>query len=180
MQFTIGSSVQFCLGQAFELNLGPPKISLDGSVLENPVTTCLCGALGVATILWIIAYEANGQHGEYDPNDPTAKSAATKGDKERARIVIIFQFLVNVLLIAVMEAFIFERRFDKELDKKLYDLFRVEKDERESARLQETVLKEKADPVDTSDYVIFDLPLFAVALLAILIPLEAAAGEAGI
>src|SRR5262249_36245230 len=110
----------------------------------------------------------------------TAQAAASAGDKQRARIIIIFQFLVDVLLVAIMESEIYEKKFDNEMNKKLYDLFRVEKDERESERLHETALREKANPVETSDYVILDLPAFAVALLAILIPLEAVGGEAGI
>jgi len=84
MQFTIGTSANFVLGQEFDINFGPPKIEISGPYSDHPATVILCGVLGAASIAWVILYDA------------------LKEDQQRAELAIAFQALVDGLLIAIL------------------------------------------------------------------------------
>jgi hypothetical protein len=84
MQFTVGTSANFVLGQEFDINLGPPKIEISGPYSDHPATVVLCGALGAAAIAWVILYDA------------------LKEDQQRASLAIKFQALVDALLGAIL------------------------------------------------------------------------------
>jgi type VI secretion system secreted protein VgrG len=95
MQFTIGSSANFVLGQSFDINLGPPKIEIKGGPGENNSygdhipTDILCGVMGALVLVWVIIY-----------GDNTDDNAAT--DLTRAQSVMFFQFAIDALLTAIM------------------------------------------------------------------------------
>ena len=84
MQFTVGTSANFVLGQEFDINLGPPKIEISGPYSDHPATVVLCGALGAAAIAWVILYDA------------------LREDQQRAALAIKFQKLVDALLGAML------------------------------------------------------------------------------
>jgi type VI secretion system secreted protein VgrG len=84
MQFTVGTSANFVLGQEFDINLGPPKIEISGPYSDHPATVVLCGALGAAAIAWVILYDA------------------LREDQQRASLAIKFQALVDALLGAML------------------------------------------------------------------------------
>jgi type VI secretion system secreted protein VgrG len=84
VQFTVGTSNNFVLGQEFDINLGPPKIEISGPYSDHPASVILCGVLGAAAIAWVIAYDC------------------LKEDQQRAALAIAFQALVDTLLIAIL------------------------------------------------------------------------------
>jgi type VI secretion system secreted protein VgrG len=84
MQFTIGSSANFVLGQAFEINLGPPKIKISGPYGDHPASIALCGVLSAATIAYTTLYHQLEQ------------------DQQRAVLAVAFQGLVDALLISIL------------------------------------------------------------------------------
>ena len=84
MQFTVGTSTSFVLGQEFDINLGPPKIEISGPYSDHAATVVLCGALGAAAIAWVILYDA------------------LREDQQRASLAIAFQALVDALLGAIL------------------------------------------------------------------------------
>ena len=95
MQFTIGTSANFVLGQSFDINLGPPKIEIKGGPGDGNnygahiPTDILCGIMGALVLVWVIVYGTS-----------TDDNAAT--DLTRANTVIIFQFAIEALLAAIM------------------------------------------------------------------------------
>jgi len=103
MQFTIGSSANFVLGQSFDINLGPPKIEIQGGPGDGNnygahiPTDILCGVIGAVVLIWVIVYGTN-----------TDDNAAT--DLTRANSVIFFQFTMEALLAAIM---LIEVKLDK-------------------------------------------------------------------
>lgn len=84
MQFTIGTSANFVLGQEFDINLGPPKVEISGPYSDHPGTVILCGVLGVAVTAWTILYDALTE------------------DAQRAQLNIAFQALIDALLVAIL------------------------------------------------------------------------------
>lgn len=84
MQFTIGTSANFVLGQEFDINLGPPKIEISGPYGDHPGTIVLCGALSAAAIAFTILYHQLEQ------------------DQQRAALVVAFQALIDALLISIL------------------------------------------------------------------------------
>ena len=84
LQFTIGTSSNFVLGQKFDINLGPPKIEISGSYSDHPGTVILCGVLGAAVTAWTILYDALTE------------------DAQRAQLAIAFQAFVDGVLIAIL------------------------------------------------------------------------------
>jgi hypothetical protein len=95
MQFTIGTSANFVLGQSFDINLGPPKIEIKGGPGDGNnygahiPTDILCGIMGALVLVWVIVYGTN-----------TDDNMAT--DLTRANSVIFFQFAIEALLTAIM------------------------------------------------------------------------------
>jgi hypothetical protein len=86
MQFTVGTSANFVLGQEFDINLGPPKIEVSGPYGDHPGTIILCGVLSAAAIAWVILYDVLPQ------------------DQQRATMAVAFQTLVDALLISILGA----------------------------------------------------------------------------
>jgi type VI secretion system secreted protein VgrG len=91
MQFTIGTSANFVLGQEFDINLGPPKIEISGPYGDHPATIALCGALSAASIAFTILYHQLEQ------------------DQQRASLVVAYQAVVDALLISILAAEIAEK-----------------------------------------------------------------------
>ena len=86
IQFTVGTSANFVLGQEFDINLGPPKIEISGPYGDHPGTIILCGVLSAAAIAWVILYDVLQQ------------------DQQRATMAVAFQTLVDALLISILGA----------------------------------------------------------------------------
>ena len=58
MQFTIGSSAQFTLGQTFEISVGPPKVELHKSHnVKCDLTRILCILQGALTEIFSLVYD---------------------------------------------------------------------------------------------------------------------------
>ncbi len=141
MQFTIGSSASFVLGQAFDINLGPPKIEIQAgpgkkkkedpcckdpkanpSAAPEPdadsteqygkhvATEILCGVLAATVGVWALFYGIK--------ND----------DYQRAHEVILFQAVVDLLLLAIMEVEVLSRELDDKEDSVLKPLYRASED----------------------------------------------------
>jgi hypothetical protein len=87
MQLTMGTSANFVIGQVFDINLGPRRITLDVHN-KTGIQEC-CKPLGTiimaATTVFLIAH------------------AATQDDDWRAGIVIGFQILMEALLMGLMD-----------------------------------------------------------------------------
>ena len=87
MQLTMGTSANFVIGQVFDINLGPRRITLDVHKKTGiqPCCMILGTAIMAATAVFLIA------------------NAATQDDDSRAAIVIIFQLLMDALIMAMMD-----------------------------------------------------------------------------
>jgi hypothetical protein len=87
MQLTMGTSANFVIGQSFDINLGPRRITLDVHN-KTGIQACVRGlgtAIMAVTTVFLIAY-------------PLAAD-----DDARAWIVIAFQFLMQTMLINLMD-----------------------------------------------------------------------------
>ena len=158
MQFTIGSSASFVLGQAFDINLGPPKIEIkagpgkDGDPAGNYgahiPTDILCGILGALVIVWVIVYGVNT-----DDNNAT--------DLTRANATIVFQYLIDALLTAIMLVEVQLDHLSKESREVAAKLFQAE---------------DKSKPIPKLEQLLTfaTLELFLAAIAA---PIAATAGE---
>ncbi len=110
MQFTIGTSATFTLGQVFDISVGPPKIEIHTGYKGHFPVTLLCGILGGAAIVFALTYDLIKQ--QYNPpsaneNDPQLaadQANEQQGDKDRATLILVFQLLVDALLIAILGA----------------------------------------------------------------------------
>jgi type VI secretion system secreted protein VgrG len=113
MQFTIGSSAQFTLGQSFEISVGPPKIEIHKSHSKkwDPVRI-LCVLLGTFTEVFSFTYDllkGSNEVKKYTNARTKAEKAAAlaseeSGDRERADLVLAFQALTDVMLVATLLA----------------------------------------------------------------------------
>lgn len=97
MQFTIGTSANFVLGQEFDINFGPPKIEISGPYSDHPGTVILCSVLGAAVTGWTILYDA------------------LREDAQRAQLNIAFQAMIDALLIAILGVEMTMKMADQEL-----------------------------------------------------------------
>jgi hypothetical protein len=104
MQFTIGTSANFVLGRSFDINLGPPKIEVQGGDLTSShvATYILCGILGAAALAWVLFY------------------AGLDADHDRAKEAFAFQLIFDILLMTIMivEMNIKEADMQKDIDAK--------------------------------------------------------------
>ncbi len=129
MQFTIGSSAQFTLGQSFEISVGPPKVEIHKSHnVKGDLTRILCILQGVLTETFSLVYDhlkgANNAMSTSDglPATPDEQS----GDEERAKWILAYQGLTDVMMVAILAA---ERNCDTvdwyscDAAKKTYELF---------------------------------------------------------
>jgi hypothetical protein len=107
MQFTIGSSAQFTLGQSFEISIGPPKIEIHNqhSVKRDPVRI-LCVALGWFSEAFSFGYDL--LKGANNTNSSSQGAPATpdeqSGDEERAKFILAYQAVTDVMLVAILLA----------------------------------------------------------------------------
>ncbi len=130
MQFTIGSSAQFTLGQSFEISVGPPKVEIHKShSTKGDFTRILCILQGVLTETFSLVYDhlkgANNARTHEDNSDPATGDEAS-GDQERAKWILAYQGLTDVMMVAILAA---ERNCDTvdwyscDAAKKTYELF---------------------------------------------------------
>lgn len=85
LQLTIGTSASFVLGRSFDINLGPPKISVDVTdQLSHLTSYLLCVLLSGIALAWVIAYDLMD-----DAN-------------QRATGALIFQVAVDAVLAFLM------------------------------------------------------------------------------
>jgi hypothetical protein len=108
MQFTIGASAQFTLGQSFEISVGPPKVEIHKSHSKkwDPVRI-LCVLLGVLAEAFTLVYDVLKGANNSDSND-LQNAAATpdeqSGDQERAIFILGYQAVTDAMLIAILMA----------------------------------------------------------------------------
>jgi type VI secretion system secreted protein VgrG len=101
MQLTIGTSASFVLGRAFDINLGPPKISIDCTDKIGHLTSyLLCLLLSGIAVAWVLAYDLIGD----DANG-------------RATGAILFQVAVDAVLALLMMAEMSNKKTLLEADK---------------------------------------------------------------
>jgi hypothetical protein len=161
MQLTFGANASVTVGQAFEINIGPPKVQVDaryaggddhtnpdGTVVKDPThlaTTIFSGLVGVAAIVWIAVY------------------AAETEDHTRAVMTMVFQALIDVLLGAMMTAEMFTKKAVQDPEKKTWSLaYQIEPVERQAGEF---------------DWSALDFTTAIGAAAAILGPLLAVSGE---
>ena len=87
MQLTMGTSANFVVGQVFDINLGPRRITLDVHN-KTGIQALVQGwstVIMAATVIFLIAY------------------AAAQDDDARATIVIIFQVLMQAAIVMLMD-----------------------------------------------------------------------------
>jgi type VI secretion system secreted protein VgrG len=87
IQLTFGASAAVTLGQAFEINLGKDKISIDAGYKDHFVTVGLCGVLAAAAILYAIGYGVRNQQDQYI---------------ECGKMTIAYQAVVDLTLATIM------------------------------------------------------------------------------
>ena len=113
MQFTVGTSANFVLGQEFDINLGPTKIEISGpyrkSDPESPdhsASVALCALLSEGAFAFAIAY------------------GLLKEDHARAILVAVFQAAVDALLVGIMANEMALKALDKAMKDEHKLLFR--------------------------------------------------------
>ena len=89
IQLTFGSNAQVTVGQAFEINLGPDKISVDAGYRHHPVSVTLCVILSAAAILYAIGYGLKNANQKY---------------LDCGKFTIAYQAVVDATLAAIMIA----------------------------------------------------------------------------
>jgi len=92
MQLTIGTSAQFVMGQAFDINLGPEKFEVKGGNFVHQASNILCGVIAALATAWVITYGID------------------KTDADRALSVDIFQIAISAVLAVLM---LVEEEYDK-------------------------------------------------------------------
>jgi type VI secretion system secreted protein VgrG len=108
MQFTVGSSAQFTLGQTFEISVGPPKVELHKAhCTKFDVVRLLCILLGLLSEVFSITYDhlkGGNNANSSDEYGAPATSDEQSGDQERAIFILIYQGITDVMLVAIMLA----------------------------------------------------------------------------
>jgi hypothetical protein len=84
MQFTIGTSANFVVGRSLDINLGPPRITVDDGK-SHIGSFILCGIIGALAVVWTILYAKLGDD-------------ARQKDYDRATEALIFQGLFDLAL----------------------------------------------------------------------------------
>jgi len=87
MQFTMGTSANFVIGQIYDINLGPRRITLDihNQAMMSTATQGLALAIMIEVAVFVLAY------------------ALIPDDDWRASFVMIFQVATQVLLAVIMD-----------------------------------------------------------------------------
>jgi hypothetical protein len=86
---TVGANANVTLGQAFEINLGRKKITIEGRYKDHIIAANLCGLLAAAAIAYAIAYGLFNAKNQY---------------LHCGTATVVYQGLVDALLIAIMIA----------------------------------------------------------------------------
>ncbi|HEY0791990.1 MAG TPA: type VI secretion system tip protein TssI/VgrG [Chthoniobacterales bacterium] len=89
VQLTFGASAAVTVGQAFEINLGKDKISIDAGYKQHVVTVTLCGVLAAAAILYAIGYGLKNKKNQY---------------LACGKFTIAYQAVVDAILAAILVA----------------------------------------------------------------------------
>ena len=121
MQLTMGTSANFVMGQVFDINLGPRRITLDVHN-KTGIQSC-CQILGTvlmaATAIFLIA------------------NAAIPDDDWRAATVLIFQGLMQLLILALMDI--------QGIHKNMEDIYKFQLDILYSANPKQSTIDNKPD-----------------------------------
>jgi hypothetical protein len=64
-QLTVGASAAVTVGQAFEINVGKKKITIEGTYEDHKVTSIACGVLAAAASLYAIGYGLQNNNNNY-------------------------------------------------------------------------------------------------------------------
>ena len=87
MQLTMGTSTNFVMGQSFDINLGPRRIQMDvhNATGIHSALKVVGTIIIVVSVIFLIAY------------------GAAQDDDARASLLIVFQFLMQVLILVLMD-----------------------------------------------------------------------------
>jgi hypothetical protein len=110
MQFTVGTSANFVLGQEFDINLGPTKIEISGPYRggdpDHAASVALCALLSEGAFAFALAY------------------GIIRDDHARAILVAVFQAAVDALLAGIMANEMALKALDKAMKDEHKLLFR--------------------------------------------------------
>lgn len=121
MQLTMGTSANFVMGQVFDINLGPRRITLD---VHNKTGIQKCGMV-LGTILMASAAAF------------LIANAAADDDDARAAFVLIFQALTQALILALMDI--------QGIHKYMEDIYKFQLDILYSANPKQATIDNKPD-----------------------------------
>jgi hypothetical protein len=98
MQLTLGSNATFVMGQTFDINLGPRRVQIDShnKTSSKPAIFQLGIVIQVVAIVFLLTY------------------ALVQSDDARAVLLILFEIVMEVMLMALMD---FESLYNFEDDK---------------------------------------------------------------
>jgi hypothetical protein len=87
MQFTMGTSANFVVGQVFDINLGPRRITLDVHTVSGvqPLLKVMSPLIIISTIIYLFAYGAIPQ------------------DDARIILTMVFQVAFQFMMVAIMD-----------------------------------------------------------------------------
>jgi len=88
-QLTVGASAAVTVGQAFEINVGKKKITIEGTYEDHKVTSIACGVLAAAATLYAIGYGLQNNNNKY---------------LECGLFTVAYQAVVDATLIVIMTA----------------------------------------------------------------------------
>lgn len=107
-QLTIDTNVQATYGQNIEINCGYDKLELNNKA--DPFSTILCGVMGSAILVFSLAYHA------------------LDSDHNRKKIALVFQVLVEALIITLVEVAGTKTQKDQEMDDIRKEMFDYDND----------------------------------------------------
>jgi hypothetical protein len=107
MQFTMGTSANFVMGQIYDINIGPRRLTID--IHDMTLVGTVTKALGIAMILVVVVF--------------VLAYALVAEDDARAVFVALFQLTVQALLVNLMDLQGLYDMMDKKTKKALNDAF---------------------------------------------------------
>jgi hypothetical protein len=110
-QLTVGASAAVTVGQAFEINVGKKKITIEGAYEDHKVTSIACGVLAAAATLYAIGYGLQNNNNKY---------------LECGVFTVAYQAVVDAMLIVIMTAENWEEESEEAEVCELNTLFGVE------------------------------------------------------
>jgi phage baseplate assembly protein gpV len=87
IQLTVGASAAVTVGQAFEINVGKKKITIEGGYEDHKITSTACKVLTAAAILYAIGYGLQSHNNKY---------------LECGYFTVAYQLVVDAALILIM------------------------------------------------------------------------------